>query len=57
MSEIRKYFKDISQDCEERNIVITGVDFKEDYASGMQKVNWYQTEEERDRKFKSKGQS
>mgnify|MGYP003149032988 FL=1 len=95
MSEIRKYFKDISKDCEERNIVITGVDFKEGYASGMQKVNWYkeelhkfysedkdnkdfihgiyyyddliefnvcevrwyQTEEERDRKFKSKGEN
>ena len=44
MNEIRKYFKDISKDCEERNIVITEINFEEEYISGMQKVNWFEEE-------------
>jgi hypothetical protein len=44
MSEPREYFEEISEDCEERNIVITDVDFENDSSYGMQKVNWYAEE-------------
>ena len=44
MNEIRKYFKDISKDCEERNIVITEINYEEEYISGMEKVNWFEEE-------------
>ena len=44
MSEFRECVKDISKDCEERNIAITEINYEEEYISGMQKVNWYKEE-------------
>ena len=44
MSYFRECVKDISKDCEERNIVITEINFEEEYISGMQKVNWFEEE-------------
>ena len=41
MSDFRECVKDISKDCEERNIVITEINLEEEYISGMQKVNWF----------------
>ena len=42
MSEFREYVKDISKDCEERNIVITEINYEEEYISGMEKMNWFE---------------
>ena len=44
MSDFRECVKDISKDCEERNIVITEINLEEEYISGMQKVNWFEEE-------------
>ena len=44
MSEFRECVKDISKDCEERNIVITEINYEEEYISGMEKVNWFEEE-------------
>ena len=44
MSEFREYVKDISKDCEERNIVITEINYEEEYISGMEKMNWFEEE-------------
>ncbi len=44
MTEFRECVKDISKDCEERNIVTTEINYEEEYISGMEKVNWFEEE-------------
>ena len=44
MSEFIECVKDISKDCEDRNIVITEINYEEEYISGMEKMNWFEEE-------------